>query len=102
MLLSGTRQTRPVPGSHMKRNQMLTGMAWSLYAASWFLTVIPEEGGQARIPGWHAFLIALMPDSGLPWKVLYVSSALTNIIPVASLLTLSNRFRRLSSTFSWL
>ena len=87
----------------MKRNDVLKGIAWSLYAASWFLTVFPEDGMIGRIQGWQAFLWALSDDEslGLGWKILYKSSALTNIIPVVSLLTLGSRFRRLSSTLSW-
>jgi hypothetical protein len=44
---------------HMRRPHLLIAVAWLLHTAAWFLPVINFENF-FRIPGWWAFLIALL------------------------------------------
>lgn len=82
----------------MKSRAILIGMAWLLYAVSWFLPVI--DGGttlsQGELPGWEAFRVALGGN------FLEVSSALTNFVMIASPVILLGRFDRLKVALPWL
>ena len=89
-------------GSKTKGITFLTGIALSLYAASWFLSAYSSTF--VELTGAHCFIGALTPGSEGPlvWRALAVSSALTNIVPALFLLTLWTRFRNRTRAWSWL
>ena len=88
--------------SKTKPGTIFTGIALSLYAASWFLSAYSDNF--VKLTGAHCFIGALTPgsDGPLVWRALALSSALTNIVPALFLLTLWSRLRNRTRTWSWL
>ena len=86
----------------MKGSFVVIGIAWVLYAASWFIEAL------GTIAGWQAFLNALFDPfdtsfgGSLVIKVIYVSSALTNLLMIASPVIMLGRFDRLKRALPWL
>ena len=92
----------------MKGSSIVTGIAWLLYGASWFIQWHREGTTliQGGLPGWEAFLVATVWVPDLEWplvfKVISVSSALTNLLMIASPVIVLGRFERLKSALPWL
>lgn len=69
----------------------MLAVGFLLFAISWFLPVHEHGTTQPqKLPGWEAFQVALAPNWGtqpVQWyaATLSVASALTNLLPVVSL-----------------
>lgn len=82
-------------------------IAWLLYAASWFFQVIQDGAtlSQGKLPGWEAFHTALFLDGFEGSKItgiIWVLSALTNFLMIASPIILLSRFDKLKHLLPWL
>ena len=91
----------------MKVDSTVIGTGWFLYTASWFFQVLKDGAtlSQGTLPGWEAFHTALFLEgvSASPvTKVWMVSSALTNFIMMASLVTLRTRSDAFKHALPWL
>ena len=76
----------------MKRVPALMLVAWAVFVSSWFLPV--HVGFRPYVEpgsGWSAFLIALRPSGSWLYKVLSISSALSNGLMLFSVVILLAR-----------
>ena len=94
----------------MARRDTVIGIAYLLYAASWFFQV-GKDGttlSSGRLPGWQAFHFALTLEGieesiGLVKRIIMVSSSLTNLLMVLSPAILFwRRFDSLKRALPWL
>jgi hypothetical protein len=98
-------------GGAMKRPGRLIGSAWLIYFIAWFVPV--HQYGVVRfpggLPGWEAFRMAFNPiwPYGRGWAnhwfgaVLTSSSALTNLIILASIPVVLRSSGRMRTRLAW-
>lgn len=91
----------------MKASRAVIGIAWLLYAASWFFQVVKDGTtlSHGTLPGWEAFHTALLLDGFEGSRIegiIWVLSALTNFLMIASPIILLSRLDKLKRLLPWL